>query len=154
MPTCSTKYNGEVVYSDDAALTFPRGLFGFESETRFLALEAPSLRPLVFLQSLATPDLCFLTLPVSVVCPDYKLSLAEEDLSLLGLQAGREPLIGPGRLCLAIVTVQERQPTTANLMAPVVANLENRIAVQALVTQSGYSHRQEFLSPREEAACL
>jgi flagellar assembly factor FliW len=153
MATCPTKYHGEVEYSAEAPLRFPRGLFGFEDETRFLALEIPSARPLVFLQSLSAADLCFLCLPVLVVEPSYRLALAEEDLKALGLPAGRQPRIGEDVLCLAIVTVQEGQPTTANLMAPVVIRMDARLGVQGLSIEPGYSHRREFLAPRQEVLC-
>ena len=46
---------------------FPEGLPGFERERRFLPLEMPDQHPLVFLQSAATPALCFVTLPVLAV---------------------------------------------------------------------------------------
>ena len=45
-------------------ITFPRGLPGFESETLFVSVERESSKPVLFLQSLVTPQLCFITLPV------------------------------------------------------------------------------------------
>jgi flagellar assembly factor FliW len=99
----------------------------------------------------AAPDLCFLCLPALVVEPRYRLALAEEDLRALGLPPGRQPRIGDDVLCLVIVTVQEGQPTTANLMAPVVIRMDARLGAQALSTEAGYSHRHEFLAPRQEA---
>jgi flagellar assembly factor FliW len=153
MAICPTKYHGDVEYSAEAALRFPRGLFGFEDETRFLALEIPSARPIVFLQSLTTAELCFLCLPVLVVEPKYRLALAEEDLKALGLPPGRQPRIGEEVFCLAIVTVQEGKATTANLMAPLVIRMDARLGAQALSIEPGYSHRQEFLAPRQEVLC-
>ena len=66
---CTTKYFGPVAYEESNVLRFPAGLPGFEEERRFLSLEQPAHAPLVFLQSLTTPDLCFVALPASSIEP-------------------------------------------------------------------------------------
>ena len=128
-------------YAEGAVLHFPLGLFGFEEETRFLSIEQPALRPIVFLQSLATPDLCFLALPVSVVDPDYCVDLQPEDLKKIQLTASRQPEIGSDILCLALLVIQENGPTTANLLAPIVVNRQNLLAIQAISGNPNYSHQ-------------
>lgn len=153
MPKCQTKYHGELEYEECAALDFPRGLFGFESETRFLPIEQPALRPLVFLQSLATADLCFISLPVLVVDREYSLSFLPEDLEAVGLPADRQPIIGADVLCLAIVSIQVGGPTTANLLAPVVVNRRNSKAIQALSLNRKYTHQAPLPEPSEEPVC-
>jgi len=152
MPQCLTKYHGEMDYDDRATLHFPKGLFGFETETRFLPIERADLRPLVFLQSLTTPDLCFLSLPVFVVDREYSLSLRPEDLAAVGLPSDQKPVIGSDVLCLAIVRIQQGGPTTANLMAPVVVNRQNSKAIQAVSLNQEHAH-QAPLPACEELAC-
>ena len=66
MPECMTKYHGLMRYADDMVWNFPEGLFGFEERKRFLPVELAGTRPVVFLQSLEDPQLCFVTLPVPV----------------------------------------------------------------------------------------
>ena len=153
MSTCLTRYLGEIEYTDDVLIRFADGLPGYEEETAFLPIEIPSARPIVFLQSIANPDLCFVTLPVLVVDPGYVLRLRPDDLAAVGLAPGCRPELGVNVLCLAIVTIQEHGPTTANLMAPVVMNLRTRQAVQAICAQAGYSHQHPFLAACLEAAC-
>jgi len=150
---CQTKYHGDIEYSDDALIRFAAGLPGFEEETAFLPIEMPAARPIVFLQSVLQPDLCFVTLPVLVVSPEYKLSLLPSDLEALGLAPDRQPRLGDDVLCLAILTIQENGPTTANLLAPVVMNLQTRQAVQAICPDGGYTHQQPFLTPAAEPVC-
>lgn len=151
MPHCETKYFGTAVYEDSAVLQFPAGLPGFESEARFLLLEQPGQRPLAFLQSLATPGLCFVTLPALSIDPSYELEVAEADLDLLGLDGRSPPRIGGELLCLAIVTVAETG-ITANLLAPLVINTRNLRGAQAIAPSRGYSH-QHPLGEAEEAPC-
>jgi flagellar assembly factor FliW len=84
---------------------------------------------------------------------EYQLALSPEDLELLEFPATVQPRIGDDVLCLALVTIQEGRPTTANLLAPVVVNLRNYRSVQAISTRLGYSHQHPFLETAEEALC-
>ncbi len=153
MPQLATKHFGLIEYSDEAVLEFPAGLPGFEREDRFLALEQPGIKPVVFLQSLKRPELCFITLPAQVVDPDYVLSVAPEDLRVLALADDRQPEIGREVLCLTIVSVAEDQQTTVNLLAPIVINLKTRCAVQAIEADSDYSHQHPLFPAGREGPC-
>jgi flagellar assembly factor FliW len=103
-------------------------------------MPVPHSEPLVFLQSLEDPGLCFITLPVGAVDPRYRLDMTGEDLALLELPAERRPRIGDEVLCLAVIALRETGPA-ANLLAPIVVNLGNRKAVQEVAPESSCSHR-------------
>jgi len=148
---CATRYLGEVEYSEESVLVFPDGIPAFENEKRFLALRQPMSEPLVFLQSITDPHLCFATLPVQSACRDYQLRLAPEDLEALGLDQNRQPSIGHDVLCLTILSLVENAPPTVNLLAPIVVNLQTLRGRQAIQTESSYSHRAEL--PLREAVC-
>jgi len=148
---CDTRYFGPVDYDEQSVMLFPEGIPAFEQEQRFLALRQPINEPLVFLQSLANPNLCFATLPALSACPGYQLSMTPEDLEALGLEAGRQPAIGRDVLCLAILSLEENAPPTVNLLAPIVVNLHTLCGRQAIQTDSPYSHREVL--PLREAAC-
>jgi flagellar assembly factor FliW len=107
--------------------------------------------PLVYLQSLEDPALCFVTMPILSVDPQYRLKVSSEDLDQLGLPAGRTPRIGQDVFCLTVIAIRENGPT-ANLLAPVLINLKNRKAVQAIAPDSDYSHQYELM-PEEAAVC-
>jgi len=155
MANIQTRYFGELECPADSRLHFAAGIPGFESEHWFVLLEQPHTKPLAFLQSLADPRLCFTSLPVLVVDPGYKPCLSPEDLDALGLPADRQPRIGAEVLCVALVTVLEGQSPTANLLAPIVVNLNTREAVQAIRAEpGGYSHQHSLAWASQEAACL
>ena len=153
MAKCLTKSHGEIEYSEDVVMHFSEGLFGFESETRFLPIEVPALHPLLFLQSVDRQGLCFITLPILVIDPFYRLNLSPSDLELAGLPTGRQPAIGEDVLCLAILTLHKAAPATANLIAPLVMNLRTRKTVQAIVCEGDYSHQHVFPASPPEAVC-
>ncbi len=151
MAEFETKYFGKIEYDTREELEFPRGLPGFENRRRFVPRRAPSSDPLVFLQSLEDPALCFITAPVGAVAPDYRLEARAEDLDALGLSPERQPRLNGEVLCLIVLSIRETGPT-ANLLAPVVVNLRNRRAVQTISQRPGYSH-QHALEPEEAAVC-
>jgi len=123
-------------------LAFPYGIPAFEAERRFRLIDR---KPLQFLESETNPGLSFLLLPVTLVDPDYRLALSAEDRETLGVTAESR------LLCLAVITAAEDLPPTANLLAPVVVNLDTLRAVQAVRSDRVYSHKQPLL--QEEAAC-
>jgi len=53
-------------------------------------------------------------------------------------------------LCLAVLSFRPTGPT-ANLLAPVVVNVANLKAVQAVMADSGYSHQHALAA--QEAVC-
>jgi flagellar assembly factor FliW len=144
LPEIETKNFGRIPYEDDAALIFPRGLPGFENRGRFLPMTFPGREPLVFLQSLEDPDLCFITLPIWAAHPSYRLDMTREDMTLIGLRPGARARVGEDLLCLAVISVGPDGPT-ANLLAPLVVNLRNRHSVQAVAASSRYSHRHPLV---------
>ena len=147
MKTIASKYFGDIEYTDDSTVVFPEGIPGFEEQQGFLLVQQPQSRPLVFLQSLATPELCFLALPAQLACPDYRFELAAEDLEALGLPSGRQPVAGKEVLYLAIVSIDKDSSISANLLAPLVINLESHRGRQAILNGSGYSHRHPIEAP-------
>lgn len=135
MASLQTEQFGELEYSEDAALLFPRGLPGFERARKFVLLDDAELAPLVHLQSLEIGGLCFLALPVRAIDPEYETLLSAEDREVLGA--------GP-TLDLALLSAARDGTLSANLLAPVVIDLATRRAVQAVRADTQYSHRHEL----------
>jgi len=151
MPEIDTTNFGTISYVPESIFEFPNGLPGFDQQRRFLPVQSPGTAPILFLQSLEDPGLCFTTLPIWVVDPQYRLHVTAQDLELLGFTANRQPRIGNEVLCLAVLSIRSTG-TTANLLAPLVVNLKNYKGVQAVSPELSYSH-QHPLFPEEVAAC-
>ena len=156
MAQAKTKQFGTIDYRNEETVEFPLGLPAFEQERKFLLIQRPETGPMVFLQSLGQPGLCFVTLPLLVVDPFYQLSVSAEDLRVLGLTEsllkGEQPEVGREIEALAIMSVTNSCPT-ANLLAPVIVNILPRsqrlpgIGVQAIRLDSQYSHEHPFGEP-------
>lgn len=153
MPTIDTKYFGAMSFEEESCFDFPGGLPAFEDECHFLPLEMTAHKPLLFLQSTTTPSLCFIALPVLLADPAYQLAVSADDLETLELAAGLQPQIGSGVLVLTLVSMRENAPPVANLLAPVVVNLANRRALQAIRLDRTYSHEQPLTAAPWEKSC-
>jgi flagellar assembly factor FliW len=128
-----TRRFGEIHIDDRDVIQFPAGLPGFESHTRFTLIAPQAASPLLFLQSLDSPELCFLTTPVDAVDSEYHLDLTPADR--------REFVLANDLIALAIVTAPEQGPATANLLAPVVIDPRKRVGIQAVRMDARYSHQ-------------
>jgi flagellar assembly factor FliW len=122
-----------------AEIHFPRGLPGFEDQTRFVLIEREALAPVIMLQSLAEPAQRFLTISVWLADPGYQIEISEEDLRILELKDQPQP--HDDVVCLAILAVLDGKTFTANLLAPVVIHPQTRVGVQAVRTDTRYSHQ-------------
>ena len=152
MPLVDTKYFGSLTFSEESVFDFPLGLPAFEAEHRFVPVELPEHSPLVFLQSLTNHELCFLALPVLVVDREYSLRVSADDLAALDLDTRRQPALGDV-LVLTLISLHDSFSATANLMAPIVVNLKNRRAVQAIRDDRTYSHQHPLMQKAREEAC-
>jgi flagellar assembly factor FliW len=146
MPEIVTRQFGKVEFQEDSVLHFPSGLPGFENKTRFVLLERAALKPLVVLQSLDSMELCFFAAPLEAIDPAYQLAMTPEDRNTLSLTADPR--------CLAILSPNQSGEWTANLLAPIVINEQTHRAVQAVRTDSLYSHQHPLSAPsHEETPC-
>lgn len=150
MPQCETKYFGTVSYDDSAAVEFPAGLPGFENCRRFLPIEDAARLPLVFMQSLEQPALCFLTLHVAAIDPGYQLKMSAEDMASVGFD--QPPGTAVDMVCLAVLSIAYADAPTVNLLAPIVVNPQTGRAVQSVRDDAVYRCRQP-LGPPEMAPC-
>jgi flagellar assembly factor FliW len=155
MPQIQTKCFGLTEYRPESVFRFPSGLAGFETEKAFVFIEREDAHPLLFMQSVRTPSLCFIVLPVFAADPHYRLQLTAEDRAELDLPPVGEPEIGKDIFCGVIVcTAREQQPApTANLLAPVVLNLRLGLGMQVIQTNSGYSHVYRLQVEQEMSPC-
>jgi len=152
MPSIETKNFGCIQYEPQGVVEFPCGLPGFEERHRFLAIGLEHTKPLVFLQSLEDPDLCFTTAPVLAVDPQYRLTMSQEDKEVIGVSAGSEPTMGEEVLCLTVISLYETGPT-ANLMAPLVIHVRTLKGVQAVSQDPEYTHQYVMGEPKEAVVC-
>ena len=140
----NTKYFGQIAYAPEDVLDFPDGLFGFESEKRFLLLPfSGSQGNMLCLQSVSAPSPAFILINPFSLKPDYRPVLSREELKLMGVSQSCE-------LCYYVMCVAKEPvgESTVNLRCPVVVNPELRRGTQVILDTTDYHmrHRLEEFS--------
>lgn len=133
-----TRDFGETEIDESTIISFPSGIIGFESVTKYTLLSplGEGIFPM-WLQSVEGPDPCFVVYDPMEIYPDYKFEISDEEQHLLKI--GKET---PYR-CIAVAIVPDNyRETTINLRCPIVINTEDNIAAQVILTE-----QYEFKAP-------
>lgn len=132
---------GEVDVPDDEIIHFECGLPGFPDEKKFALLPYLKESPFAFLQSVTEPNLTFLVVDPFAYFHDYKFELDEQIAQEMGLSAENYPQI------VSIVSVPTVwREMTANLLAPIVINVQSRKGTQIVLEKSNYTTRHRLFS--------
>ncbi len=137
--TISTRDLGRRQVDEEAVITFPTGLPGFEDYYRFVLLKYPFPTPFFCLQCVDRPDVAFVvTDPVNLVA-DFKLTPRNSGLKEWAREDPKDIRV------LAILTIPPGRPRdmTANLMAPLILNLRTRQGHQVVLDKPEYSVRHQ-----------
>ncbi len=145
-----TKYFGEIEYTKDELLTFPKGLFGFEKEQSFLLLPFSNEGTLFSMQSVAEPDLAFTLMHPFTLAADYTPVLREEELR--ELEAERSEDLYYYVMCTVKEPVEE---STVNMKCPIAINPDTRVAMQVILADDTWEMREKLSSfeAQEEKKC-
>ena len=131
-----TQRFGEVSYSPEEVLSFPRGIPAFETNHEWILIGSDD-NAVKWLQSLNDPDLALPVTSPDAVQPDYNARIPEDELTLIG---GTNPA---DLALLIVVSIPPAAPwnMTANLRAPIIINLKTHKAVQVIALNEEYPIR-------------
>ena len=147
----ATRFFGEIEYSEGDVVTFRNGLYGFEDETRFLLLPFEENEMFYALQSLATPELCFLLAHPFSLDAGYAPVLQAEELK--ALEAKRSEDLCYYVMCAVKKPVSE---STVNMKCPVALNPDTREAMQVILEEGPWGMRHllsEYEGKKGGSAC-
>ena len=126
-------------------LTFPYGLFGFESYKEYVLLDAEQ-QPFYWLQSLDEQQVAFVLIDPFIFRHDYEMNIDNDDLVPIGITDPEKAMI------FSIVTIPENNgPMTANLQGPLVINRDSRLGIQAVLTDSRWKTKHDILAEIKQA---
>ncbi len=129
-----TKFFGEVEFEEREVIQFPHGLFGFESETRFLLIPFDSAH--YCLQSAATESLAFIAMDPFRLDPGYTPLLEPEELAELNVGGSEE-------LYYYVLCAVKRpvSSSTVNMKCPIAINGDEGRAMQVILSEGDYTMR-------------
>jgi len=135
-----TKAYGMVEVNERQKITFPSGLFGFESLKDYVLLDAEQ-QPFYWLQSIDEEKIAFVLIDPFLFRPDYEMDIDNEELLPIGITDPEKAVI------FSIVTVPpDNGPMTANLQGPLIINRDSRLGVQAVLTDSRWKTKHDIMA--------
>ncbi|MBB5324267.1 flagellar assembly factor FliW [Anoxybacillus tepidamans] len=138
----ATKYHGEIDIQAADIIRFEQGVPGFFDEKQFVLLPLDDT-PFVILQSVQTPALGFVMIEPFSYFPTYEIELDDATCEQLSLKAEKDVAV------YVILTVAEPfDDTTANLQAPVVINVRERLGKQVILTNTLYKTKHRLFSEK------
>lgn len=141
----NTSRFGRVELQDNDVLTFPEGLLGFADLRQFVLLDDPTDEIFAWLQSCESAHIAFPVLEPELFAESYKATLTKSDLEALKLQSPEKARY------FSIVTIPD-DPTqmTANLKAPIVVNVAERIARQCVLQDNHLAIREPIFTKLQQ----
>lgn len=143
--TIQTTRFGSVEMTSDDVIFFPEGLLGFNELRRFVLLDDPTDEIFAWLQSCEEPGVAFPLLEPELFSAQYVVHLTKYDLEALKLSSSE------GTRCFAIITIpQDPTQMTANLKAPLVINVKERLARQCVLQENSLNIREPIFTKLQQ----
>jgi flagellar assembly factor FliW len=136
---------GQVDVKEEDLLTFPEGLLGFADLRKFVLLDDPSDEIFAWLQSCEAGAIAFPLLEPDIFAENYNVTLSKGDLEGLKLKSQENANY------FSIITIPE-DPTqmTANMKAPVVINLQEKLARQCVLQDNNLAIREPIFKKLQQ----
>lgn len=125
---------GQLTVGDDEIVSIPQGFLGFPEYTQFCLVDPADDTLILWLQSTQNPEIAFALLEPKIFKPDYTARLSASELRELKLENINQSAV------FSILTIPEdATQMTANLKAPLVINLKEKIGKQVVLQENEYS---------------
>ena len=136
-----TKYLGEVEISEEQILHFPKGVLGFENHYDFVILDIFENHHFKILQSLKHPEIAFFIINPWDFFKDYEVDIPDEELAKIDILPNKENNFA----LFNIVTLgQIFKESTANLLAPIIINLDSKKGKQFILNDQNYTTKHKL----------
>ena len=133
---------GTIPVQEDKVIVFPKGIFGFTGNKRYVLFPHGEGSPFYWLQSAEDGALAFVVMNPRQVKKDYTLNVDDSLLEELQAQDISELEV----LCIVTIPPNHPERMTINLLGPLIINVRKRCAAQIIASEEKYSHRHPILS--------
>ena len=136
---------GEVELKEEDMVTFSEGLIGFNNLTQYVILDDPNDDLFAWLQSCEDKDIAFPVLEPELFSENFKINMTKHDLQSLNLESMERARV------FTIITIPD-DPTqmTANLKAPIIINVPDRVARQCVLQDSKSAIREPIFAKLQQ----
>jgi len=139
----------EIEVKESDVITLPAGLIGFPELKRYVLLDHDKDSPFKWFQSLDDGAIAFVLINPLLFKPDYTVEVSEAEVSDLTLESEED-----GVISVIITMPSNPQNMTANLKAPLIFNLKNRLGKQIILNNSAYTTRHNIMEEVRKRAAV
>jgi len=129
---------GVIEIAEDRVITFPRGVLGFPSRTRYCLLQPGDDACFFWLQSLDDPDLAFVVTDPTLFVPDYAVPIRNEQMESLGLDKLEDAQV-------FVIVNKVNEELTGNMQGPLIVNTVARTGEQMVLAEKRWTTRHPLL---------
>ena len=135
---------GVIEIAEDRVITFPRGLLGFPSSTRFCLLEPGEDASFFWLQSLDDEALAFVVTDPALFVPEYSVPIRSEQISDLKLENLEDAQV-------FVIVNKVGEHLTGNLQGPLIVNTLSREGQQMVLAEKRWTTRHQLATVAQPA---
>lgn len=129
---------GVIEIAEDRVITFPKGLLGFPSQTRYCLLQPGDDALFFWLQSLDDPNLAFVVTDPTLFVSDYSVPVRPEQMEDLGLADLADAQV-------FVIVNKVEQELTGNLQGPLVINTLSKQGEQLVLAEKRWTTRHVLM---------
>lgn len=142
MPEIESRILGKVEVSNDSLFHLNGTILAFEDYDEFYLINMDKEGTFKILQSKDDKNICFIMIDPFMVFKDYEPDVHDDDIKYLGIENHKNLYL----LTIVSIPNSDFKSMSANLIAPIVFNLENHKAKQCTVCGDKYTTRHLILS--------
>ncbi|ENK0555924.1 flagellar assembly protein FliW [Clostridium sporogenes] len=140
----NTKYHGCIEYEEKDVIYFEKGIPGFEELKKFIIFPVKDNDVFSVFHSIEKEDMGIIVTSPFNIEKEYEIQLEKEQIANLKLQDEKDTLV------LNTVTLNsDINKITANLRAPIVINIKEKIGEQIIINSDKYKVKHPLF--KEEA---
>ncbi|HGG0417951.1 TPA: flagellar assembly protein FliW [Clostridium sporogenes] len=140
----NTKYHGCIEYEEKDVIYFEKGIPGFEELKKFIIFPVKDNDVFSVFHSIEKKDMGIIVTSPFNIEKEYEIQLEKEQIKRLKLQDEKDTLV------LNTVTLSsDIDKITANLRAPIVINIKEKIGEQIIINSDKYKVKHPLF--KEEA---
>jgi len=128
---------GDVEYKESDLITLSTPLLGFNELNDFLMISNETSYPFIWFQSVEDPTICFILVETIHFFPDYQPDIPKRELKVLASDD-----LSTIKIFAIVVIPDNPLEATLNLRAPLIVNLEKKLAKQIILDNDTYQIKQ------------
>ncbi|WP_461205752.1 flagellar assembly protein FliW [Clostridium sp. DL1XJH146] len=143
-----SRFLGELQIEEDKTIEFEDGILGFEEYKNYCIVPIPQKEKFYIMQSIEDENISFILINPWDSFEDYEIDIEYSQLKKMAIEDSEQ-------LAIYSIVSFKKNGMTANLLAPIVINADNKKGAQIVLHSSKYTtkHIIPTSQSEEEQSC-